>query len=41
MHMPGGDLLISLRESDGHVLLEGPAERVFEGTTPVRAAWLA
>jgi diaminopimelate epimerase len=29
--LPGGDLLIEWRESDGHVLMDGPVEREFEG----------
>ena len=29
--LPGGDLLIHWRESDGHVLMTGPAELEHEG----------
>jgi diaminopimelate epimerase len=29
--LPGGDLLIEWRESDGHVLMTGPVEYEFEG----------
>jgi diaminopimelate epimerase len=29
--VPGGDLLIDWRESDGHVLMTGPVEYEFEG----------
>jgi diaminopimelate epimerase len=32
--LPGGDLLMSVRESDGHVLMTGPAAYEFEGTLP-------
>jgi diaminopimelate epimerase len=30
--LPGGDLMIDWRESDGHVLMTGPVEFEFEGT---------
>jgi len=30
--LPGGDLQISWREADGHVLMTGPVEREFSGT---------
>jgi diaminopimelate epimerase len=30
VHLPGGDLDIEIAE-DGHVLMRGPAEKVFEG----------
>lgn len=30
-HLPGGDLVLEWRESDGHVLMTGPAEEVFSG----------
>ena len=30
--LPGGDLLIDWRESDGHILMTGPVEMEFEGT---------
>jgi|TARA_B110000305_G_scaffold212353_1_gene247410 diaminopimelate epimerase len=29
--LPGGDLFIEWRESDGNVYMKGPAELVFEG----------
>lgn len=32
--LPGGDLLVAWRESDGHVLLTGPAEFEHEGELP-------
>ncbi|MEZ5873495.1 MAG: diaminopimelate epimerase [Hyphomicrobiales bacterium] len=32
--LPGGDLLIEWRESDGHVLMTGPFALDFEGTLP-------
>ena len=32
--MPGGDLLIEWRESDGHILMTGPYALDFEGTLP-------
>ncbi|MCR5250487.1 MAG: diaminopimelate epimerase [Lachnospiraceae bacterium] len=32
VHLPGGDLQIEWRESDGHVYMTGPARIVFEGT---------
>ena len=31
MTLPGGDLKIEWRESDGHVLMTGPVEFEFEG----------
>lgn len=34
VQMRGGILTIALRESDGHVLMTGPAETVFEGIWP-------
>ena len=34
--LPGGDLLIEWRESDGHVLMTGPYALDFEGTLPER-----
>ena len=30
--LPGGDLVIAWRESDGHVLMTGPVEYEFSGT---------
>jgi len=33
--LPGGDLVIDWRESDGHVLMTGPFALDFEGTLPV------
>ena len=33
-HLPGGDLDLEWRESDGHVLMTGPATEVFEGVWP-------
>jgi diaminopimelate epimerase len=33
--LPGGDLLIEWRESDGHILMTGPYSLDFEGTLPV------
>jgi diaminopimelate epimerase len=32
VHLDGGALLITWREDDGHVLMRGPATRVFDGT---------
>jgi diaminopimelate epimerase len=32
--LPGGDLLMSVREHDGHVLMTGPAAYEFEGVLP-------
>jgi diaminopimelate epimerase len=32
--LPGGDLLIEWRESDGHVLMTGPYALDYEGTLP-------
>ena len=32
--LPGGDLLIEWRESDGHILMTGPYALDFEGTLP-------
>ena len=32
--LPGGDLLMSVRESDGHVLMTGPAAYEFDGVLP-------
>jgi diaminopimelate epimerase len=37
--LPGGDLLIEWRESDGHVLMTGPVEYEFEGQ--FEPAWFA
>jgi diaminopimelate epimerase len=37
--LPGGDLLIEWRESDGHVLMTGPVEYEFEGV--FEPAWFA
>ena len=34
-HLPGGDLELQWRESDGHVLMTGPATRVFTGEYPL------
>ena len=34
MTLPGGDLLMSVRESDGHVLMTGPVEYEFDGVLP-------
>ena len=34
-HLPGGDLVLEWRESDGHVLMTGPAAEVFTGDYPV------
>jgi diaminopimelate epimerase len=36
VHLNGGDLEIEWRESDGHVLMTGPAEEVYRGTFEVR-----
>jgi diaminopimelate epimerase len=33
-HLPGGDLTLEWREHDGHVLMTGPAEEVYQGTWP-------
>lgn len=33
-HLPGGDLVLQWRESDGHVLMTGPAAEVFRGEYP-------
>jgi diaminopimelate epimerase len=33
-HLPGGDLSLEWRESDGHVYMTGPATEVFEGDWP-------
>ena len=30
--MPGGDLVLEWRESDGHVLMEGPVATAFAGS---------
>lgn len=30
-HLPGGDLTLEWRESDGHVYMTGPATEVFHG----------
>jgi diaminopimelate epimerase len=35
--LPGGDLLIEWRESDGHILMTGPYALDFEGTLPAEA----
>ncbi len=32
--LPGGDLLIEWRESDGHILMTGPYSLDFEGILP-------
>jgi diaminopimelate epimerase len=32
--LPGGDLLMSVREHDGHVMMTGPAAYDFEGVLP-------
>ena len=32
--LPGGDLFMSVRESDGHVLMTGPAAYEFDGVLP-------
>lgn len=32
VHMQGGDLAVTCRESDQHLILQGPAETVFEGS---------
>ena len=32
--LPGGDLKIEWRESDGHILMTGPYALDFEGTLP-------
>jgi len=37
-HLPGGDLRLSWRREDGHVLMSGPAEEVFSGTWPASAS---
>ena len=31
MTLPGGDLLIEWRESDGHVMMTGPVELEYDG----------
>lgn len=33
-HLPGGDLTLEWRESDGHVYMTGPATEVFQGEWP-------
>ena len=33
-HLPGGDLELAWRESDGHVFMTGPASEVFSGEWP-------
>ena len=35
VHLRGGDLEIEWRESDGHVLMTGPADEVFRGELEV------
>ncbi|MBC8013006.1 MAG: diaminopimelate epimerase, partial [Methyloceanibacter sp.] len=32
--LPGGDLLIEWRESDGHIMMTGPYTLDYEGTLP-------
>ena len=36
--LPGGDLFMAIRESDGHVLMTGPVEYEFEGDLPPHLA---
>ncbi|MBP7937958.1 MAG: diaminopimelate epimerase [Phycisphaerae bacterium] len=38
IHLPGGDLLLEWRESDGHVFMTGPAVEVFSGDWPSQGA---
>ena len=38
MTLPGGDLRIEWRESDGHILMTGPFALDFEGTLPAELA---
>jgi diaminopimelate epimerase len=37
VHLDGGPLVITWREDDGHVLMRGPATRVFDGTLDLEA----
>jgi diaminopimelate epimerase len=36
--LPGGDLLIEIRESDGHIIMTGPVAYEFEGELPPHLA---
>jgi diaminopimelate epimerase len=36
--LPGGDLFMAIRESDGHVIMTGPVEYEFEGDLPPHLA---
>ena len=36
--LPGGDLFMAIRESDGHVIMTGPVEYEFEGELPPHLA---
>ena len=36
--LPGGDLRVEWRESDGHILMTGPFALDFEGTLPAELA---
>ena len=36
--LPGGDLFMAIRESDGHVMMTGPVEYEFEGDLPPHLA---
>ena len=36
--LPGGDLVMAIRESDGHVIMTGPVEYEFEGDLPPHLA---
>lgn len=36
--LPGGDLFMAIRESDGHIIMTGPVEYEFEGELPPRLA---
>ena len=36
--LPGGDLFLAIRESDGHVIMTGPVAYEFEGDLPPHLA---
>jgi diaminopimelate epimerase len=36
--LPGGDLFMAIRESDGHVIMTGPVEYEFDGELPLHLA---
>ena len=36
--LPGGDLFMEIRESDGHVIMTGPVTYEFEGDLPPHLA---